>query len=151
VPHLGFTADEVGLSAIDISPEQLGTAFGDDHCSRLAPFSHEAELRVVCECDVVQGQITKLLYIFESPIDAMSHATLANLEYGDRTAWEQNGRLSLAGTSDTAIPFFLKQHNAVKELVFCLDNDPAGREAAADLVRKYAEKGYRARFELLTT
>ena len=47
-----------------------------------------------------------------------------------------------AGTTDTAISFFLNQHETVKELVFCLDNDAAGREAANNMVKKYAEKGY---------
>ena len=82
------------------------------------------------------------LYIFESAIDAMSHASL------DKTAWKQHNRLSLAGTSDTAIPFFLNQHKTVKELVFGLDNDNAGREAAVNLARKYAAKGYYTRLEL---
>jgi len=79
------------------------------------------------------------LYIFESTIDLMSHASLEKTTTG---AWEQHNRLSLSGTSDTALSFFLNQHNAVKELVFCLDNDTAGREATAIMARKYAAKGY---------
>ena len=82
------------------------------------------------------------LYIFESAIDAMSHASL------EKSTWKQYNRLSLAGTSDTAIPFFLNQHNYTKELVFCLDNDSAGREAAINMARKYAEEGYHTRLEL---
>ncbi|KAF5037577.1 hypothetical protein DSECCO2_563120 [anaerobic digester metagenome] len=82
------------------------------------------------------------LYIFESPIDAMSHASLENAAVGDAGAWKRHNRLSLAGTSDTALPFFLNQHPAVRELIFCLDNDPAGREAVAVMARKYVEKGY---------
>jgi hypothetical protein len=82
------------------------------------------------------------LYIFESPIDAMSHATLAIAEYGDLTAWEHDSRLSLAGTSDTALPFFLNQHKSIRELVFCLDNDTAGQQAAALMGQKYAQRGY---------
>jgi hypothetical protein len=82
------------------------------------------------------------LYVFESPIDAISHATLAKLEYGDMAAWEHDSRLSLAGTTDTAIPFFLNQHTAVKELVFCLDNDKAGRETSYAMAQKYADKRY---------
>ena len=82
------------------------------------------------------------LYIFESPIDAMSHASLENAAVGVAGAWERHSRLSLAGTSETALPFFLNQHPAVRELAFCLDNDPAGREAAALMARKYADKGY---------
>jgi hypothetical protein len=85
------------------------------------------------------------LYVFESPIDAMSHASLEKAATG---AWERHNRLSLAGTSDTAMPFFLNQHKEVKELVFCLDNDEAGREAAVSMARKYAEKGHRTRLEL---
>jgi hypothetical protein len=81
------------------------------------------------------------LYIFESPIDAMSHASIVKADTG---AWEQDSRLSLAGTSDTAIPFFLNQHRSIKELVFCLDNDAAGREATATMAQKYAYKGYTA-------
>ena len=37
---------------------------------------------------------------------------------------------------------------SIKELVFCLDNDPAGHEAAASMARKYADRGYTARYEL---
>jgi len=82
------------------------------------------------------------LYIFESAIDAMSHATLANIEASDPTAWQRHNRISLAGTADTALPFFLHQHKAVKRLIFCLDNDPAGQEATVHFMGKYADKGY---------
>ena len=85
---------------------------------------------------------TDRLYIFESPIDAMSHASLVNADTGDTGAWKRDNRLSLAGTSDTALNFFLNQQKEVKELVLCLDNDPAGHEAAAIIARKYAAKGY---------
>jgi hypothetical protein len=87
------------------------------------------------------------LYIFESPIDAMSHGSIDNAFRGNKDAWERLHRLSLAGTTDTAIPFFLNQHKAVKELVFCLDNDAAGREASRSLSHKYHEKGYNVRIE----
>jgi hypothetical protein len=87
------------------------------------------------------------LYVFESPIDAMSHGSMDNAFRGNKDAWKRINRLSLAGTSDTALPFFLNQHKEVKEIVLCLDNDPAGREAAIFLMRKYAEKGYFARIE----
>jgi hypothetical protein len=88
------------------------------------------------------------LYIFESPIDAMSHASLENAATGDTEAWKRHSRLSLAGTSDAALPFFLNQHKSVRELVFCLDNDAPGRAAALSLARKYAQTGLRTRLEL---
>ena len=90
------------------------------------------------------------LYIFESAIDLLSCATLEKSASTDKTAWCKDNRLSLAGTSDTAIPFFLNKHNLIKEMVFCLDNDPAGREASVSMARKYADKGFYTRLELPT-
>ena len=87
------------------------------------------------------------LYIFESPIDLMSHASMEVIFKGGENAWAGRSRLSLAGTGDTAMPFFLNQHKSVKELVFCLDNDEAGREASHRLALKYADMGYYARVE----
>jgi len=82
------------------------------------------------------------LYIFESAIDAMSHASLWNCIDGDQYSFQWDNRLSLSGTSDAALRGYLESHPNVKELVFCLDNDPPGREAAAALARKYAARGY---------
>jgi hypothetical protein len=88
------------------------------------------------------------LYIFESPIDAMSHASLEIAATGDTGAWKRQTRLSLAGTGDAALPFFLNQRPCVRELVFCLDNDEPGRDAAVTLARKWASRGYYTRLEL---
>jgi hypothetical protein len=80
------------------------------------------------------------VHIFESPIDLLSHATLEKIKGGE---WSHGcNSLSLAGTSDTAIPFFLKNNPSVDELIFCLDNDTAGIEAANHLAKKYADMGY---------
>jgi len=92
--------------------------------------------------------LSERLYIFESPIDAMSHASLENINARDNNSWVRHNRLSLSGTSDTAIPFFLNQHPYTKEIVFCLDNDSAGRETAVSMVKKYADMGYSTRLEL---
>jgi len=72
----------------------------------------------------------------------MSHASLVNAATGDTGAWKQDSRLSLSGTSDVALDFFLNKQTGIKELVLCLDNDPAGREASAQIARKYALNGY---------
>jgi hypothetical protein len=93
------------------------------------------------------SSLSDQLYLYESPIDAMSHASLENALKGDKNAWTGKNRLSLAGTSDAAIPFFLNQHKEIKELVFCLDNDSPGSVAANVLQRVYAEKGYYTRKE----
>jgi len=94
---------------------------------------------------VVACAPSERLYIFESAIDLMSHASIEKSHTG---AWEQHSRLSLAGTSDTALIFFLNKHLFIKELVFCLDNDPAGLEAAANMTTKYTDKGYTTRLKL---
>jgi hypothetical protein len=91
------------------------------------------------------GENADRLYIFESPIDCMSHASLVNAVTGNKNEWKKHSRLSLSGTSDTAMFFFLNQHKDVRELVFCLDNDKAGRESATALARKYADMGYKTR------
>ena len=91
------------------------------------------------------------LYIFESPIDVMSHASLENMYAGNPNAWRQDNRLSLAGTSDLALPQYLKNHPHTKELVLCLDSDQPGRDAAVAISRKYTDKGYHTRIELPTT
>jgi len=87
------------------------------------------------------------LYIFKSAIDLMSHGSIENFYELDDDEWLQHHRLSLSGTSDDALPFFLNQHDEVKEFVFCLDNDPAGREAANKMAGKYDEKGYLVQLE----
>jgi hypothetical protein len=87
------------------------------------------------------------LYIFESPIDAMSHGSIENRSKNCKDAWERVSRLSLAGTTDIALPKYLEMHPHTKELVFCLDNDTAGRDAAHTLMWKYYEKGFDTRIE----
>jgi hypothetical protein len=74
----------------------------------------------------------------------MSHATLEKAATGE---WARHNRLSLAGTSDAALPFFLNQHKEVSDLVFCLDGDTAGLEAAVLIMQKYVGKGYSAWIE----
>ena len=90
---------------------------------------------------------TRDLYIFESALDVMSHASISISVTGDKDAWKLRNRLSLAGTSDRALAFFLNKHPLIKELIFSLDNDAAGREASNRLVSKYAVLGYSTRVE----
>lgn len=96
----------------------------------------------------MEGSQSVRLYIFESPIDAMSHATLENRIAGNADAWRWDSRLSLGGTSDAALAGYLDRHPHISELVLCLDNDPAGREAAVAIGRKYGAKGFHTRIEL---
>ena len=83
------------------------------------------------------------LYVFEAPIDLLSHATMANIITKKPDAWQAHSRLSLAGTSDVALEHYLKSHSEVKELHFVLDSDSAGQEAAEKYCEKYAALGYK--------
>ena len=91
---------------------------------------------------------SSVLYVFEAPIDAMSHATIMNIITGEADAWRRDSRLSLGGVTELALEGYLEVHGRVDELVFCLDNDAQGREAAERMTRRYADKGHRTRIEL---
>ncbi|WP_213581091.1 DUF3991 and TOPRIM domain-containing protein [Paenibacillus sp. J2TS4] len=92
----------------------------------------------------------KKVYVCESPIDAMSHATLAKLKGLD---WKADHRISLGCLSDLALERFL-QHHRIHEIIFCLDNDHNatfrdgslapnwGQEAALKFAHKYKGLGY---------
>lgn len=90
----------------------------------------------------LKGYNTHKLYVFESPIDLLSHASLKNLTSGNPREWLNSTRLSLAGVSDNALKHFLSDYPDVEEICFCLDNDAAGLEATDMCMRKYAAKGY---------
>lgn len=96
----------------------------------------------------MESSCSDKLFILESPIDAMSRASLENIFSDDKDAWNRRSYLSLAGTSDTALNFFLNKRSSVKELVFCLDNDPPGQKAVVAMVDKYESMGFRVRVEL---
>lgn len=71
---------------------------------------------------VMEGSSDRL-YVFESPIDALSHATLTKMKGEDYT---QDTRLSLGCVSDRALHQYLKDNPAIKRVVLSLDNDKCG-------------------------
>ena len=77
------------------------------------------------------------VYVFESPIDAMSHATLAKIKGLD---WQNQYRLSLGGLSDMGLDSFLKENPNIKNIFFCLDNDNPGRTTAEKYIEKYKDR-----------
>lgn len=99
----------------------------------------------------------KELYIFESAIDAMSHATIANLVFKSDTAYKDTNRLSLGGLNATALDQYLKDHPQVTTLNFCFDNDynamnkdsthapNHGQEFAKQCCENYSKKGYKVK------
>ena len=63
------------------------------------------------------------LAVAESPIDALSLATLVKRNGGD---WRDSFYLSLGGTADRAMMRFLRDHPQITQVSLCLDNDGAG-------------------------
>lgn len=93
----------------------------------------------------MEGTNPEKLIVFESPIDAMSHATLVNEITGKPDAWKVHTRLSLGGTADAALMHYLSEHPKCKDITLCLDNDEAGLAAAKLIAQKLSAKGYTVR------
>ena len=97
---------------------------------------------------VLEGTNQEHVFVFEAPIDAMSHASL-NIEKAKgmnrdnwQTSWANHSRIALGGVADNALRRYLEVHPNVKSISFCLDNDDAGRTASEEYRKKYTEKGY---------
>ena len=82
------------------------------------------------------------VYVFESFIDAMSHANLYNIKYGNKDAWKLHNRLALGGTADTALMELLKRKPNIRNICLCLYNDSAGRTAAKEIAGRLRSMGY---------
>lgn len=96
----------------------------------------------------------KEVYVFEAAIDAMSHASIANLAYKDSNAFLRTNRLALGGLNTLALDQYLLDNPEVEKINFCLDNDynalnkdgskapNHGQEFAEKCCAKYQELGY---------
>ncbi len=72
------------------------------------------------------NQDSKTVYFFESPIDAISHASIQKLALQD---WKDGHRVALSGNFPIeAVTRVLGENPQVENIVFCLDNDEAGRK-----------------------
>lgn len=94
------------------------------------------------------NQTSDTVHIFESPIDALSYATLLQLYHHE---WENENLLSLSGVYNakqylnvkeipTALAHFLKNNPLIRNVDLHLDNDPAGRNATKALVHLLSDK-----------
>lgn len=81
----------------------------------------------------------KSVCIYESIIDAMSHATLIKQRGLD---YKNQNRISLGGVSDLKLEQYLKDNLNIKKIVVGLDNDEAGIEAGLKIKDKYTKLGY---------
>ena len=74
------------------------------------------------------------LFVFEAPIDLLSHATISKMQGKD---WKEDNRIALGGVSDRALSKFLEDNNHIKEIILFLDNDETGIENAKKIAKKY--------------
>jgi len=93
---------------------------------------------------VMEGSSDRL-YVFESPIDALSHATLTKMKGEDYT---QDTRLSLGCVSDRALHQYLKDNPAIKRVVLGLDNDKAGLQATQRMMEALQDSSLSISIEL---
>lgn len=92
----------------------------------------------------LQGKSNEKLFVFESPIDAISHVTLCKIK---NEPYANDTRLSLGGNNDKALTKFLEKNKDVKEIIFCLDNDKdklinVGQQQADSYCQKYHNLGF---------
>lgn len=97
---------------------------------------------------------SKRVYVFESAIESISHATMVNKMQKSDVAYKGQNRLSLNGLSDLALSAFLKNNPQIKEIHLCLNNDFAakkadgtpdenhGQAAAQKIIEKFTAQGY---------
>ena len=67
------------------------------------------------------------LYVFEAPIDLLSHIALYP------AGWEEHNYLSLGGVSPKALERFLSERKDIESIYIATDNDEAGNNAAEKL------------------
>lgn len=74
---------------------------------------------------------TGVVYVFESPIDAISYIDINKKEMFTDTY------LSLCGTSLQGLNDFLARQDDIKNIVICVDNDNGGKKLAAKIKDTY--------------
>lgn len=79
------------------------------------------------------------LFVFESAIDLLSHATITKMKKGD---YREDHRISSGGVSSIALFQYLEDTPDIKNVVLCLDNDAAGEKAKIRIAKELLEKGY---------
>ncbi len=99
---------------------------------------------------VIEGRSNRV-FVTESPVDCISHATLTKLNNRDYT---EDWRISVGGLFDSGLERFLEQNPQITSIVFAFDNDIDGKDYknnphnhgqvfAQKSKEKFQEKGYR--------
>jgi len=86
--------------------------------------------------DSITPDASNRLYVFEGPVDCLSHASITQI---GNTDWD-GYRLSLGGVSSLALNAFIENHPQINQVYLCLDNDGRGNEATERISREILEK-----------
>lgn len=78
----------------------------------------------------------KVLWVFESAIDALSYAALCGM---GGNPWPAH-RLSLGGLSPLALERYLSEHPHIRYINLGLDNDAQGQKAAVEITASLADR-----------
>lgn len=83
------------------------------------------------------------VFVFEAPVDLLSHATMYVLAEKKKAAaedrepntdiWLKQNRLSLSGRSMWVLEKYLERNSDIKNIVLCLDNDYWGQKSCAEM------------------
>lgn len=85
-------------------------------------------------CIPAYSAYSNVVSVFESPIDAMSQASLRKMHPSVCATWNDRYFLSLGGTAGVAVLQFLRDHPLVDTVHIATDNDHAGRTAAVRIM-----------------
>lgn len=83
------------------------------------------------------------VFVFEAPVDLLSHATMYVLAEKKKAAaeerepntdiWLKQNRLSLSGRSVWVLEKYLERNSDIKNIVLCLDNDYWGQKSCSEI------------------
>lgn len=77
---------------------------------------------------------SKIVQVFEAPIDALSKASMDRQVYGDNF-YKRNNYLSLSGISISALEQYLIDHPETEEIQIGTDKDEAGENAVSSVIK----------------
>lgn len=75
-----------------------------------------------------------ILRYYESPIEALSGATLMMLQHPNSDLWKNYDYLSAGGTSALALLQYLKDHPRIENVILCPNTDDGGMEALKNAI-----------------
>ena len=74
------------------------------------------------------------LYVFEAPIDMLAYITL------HQNDWKKHNYIAQCGTSSIFLHAYLKENRQIKNIVYALDHDTKGNEAARRMIKEVKQK-----------